>query len=151
MGKITEKVLIVHCPDYPVIINFLLWTHWPINPPQTPPKPRHFDIHGRKTGIFLSLFSYYLITLVKYEFECLFINRKSCKSYENTGKNLCTLSHFPKLPSWPDWTLHLADSGPWAICLTPLLYMDAFRWPGREKTGSEKTLLLKVCKILGIG
>lgn len=31
--------MIVHCPDYPVIIKFLLWTHWPINRPQNPPNP----------------------------------------------------------------------------------------------------------------
>lgn len=54
-----------------------------------------------KTGVLLSSFICYLITLVQYKFQWqggVFINRKSCKTYESTCENLCILSHFSSCP-----------------------------------------------------
>lgn len=46
---------------------------------------------------------------------------KAVKLQYQKVEKLCTSSQFPKPSSGPDWSLYQTDSGPRALCLTPVM------------------------------
>lgn len=81
------------------------------------------NLYNRQWKTVIQLFIYYFAALVSYEW----LWRRSLSEEQAVKlvifvkyKNLCSPSYFQS-SSGPDWRLCVADSGPWAVCLTRLL------------------------------